>query len=132
MALHTERPNSSAAENETAVLWMLPESLQEFVDSGDEQMVAEILTLFQEDSAERLRELDQALAAGDRATVRKQAHTLKGAAMQTGALAMGGLCRDIEILASSAPISQLFDLACRTWECYDRTCRRMQQEENRG
>jgi HPt (histidine-containing phosphotransfer) domain-containing protein len=130
MALETERPSSPVAENETAATFVLPESLREFVDSGDAEMVVEILTLFQEDSAARLRELNQALAGGDRETVRKEAHTLKGAALQIGALAMSGLCREIEQRAHSASSSELLDLACRAWECYDRTCRRMLQTEN--
>lgn len=130
MALQTERPSLLAAENETAALWVLPESLREFVDTGDREMVVEILTLFQDDSAPRLRELNDALAAGDRETVRKQAHTLKGAALQVGAVAMSGICREIERLAPSAPSPQLLDLACRTWECFELTCRRMLQSEN--
>jgi HPt (histidine-containing phosphotransfer) domain-containing protein len=130
MALQIEHSNSPAAENETTALWVLPESLREFVETGDREMVVEILTLFQEDSAPRLRELNDALASGDREAVRKQAHTLKGAALQTGALAMSGLCREIERLAPSAPSSQLLDLACRTWECYERTCQRMLQPGN--
>jgi two-component system, sensor histidine kinase and response regulator len=125
MALETESPISPAAEDETAAAWTLPESLREFLDSGDSEMVVEILTLFQEDSATRLHEIGRALAGGDRETVRRQAHALKGSALQVGALVMSRLCRDLEQNASGAPRAQLFELACRTWECYHLTCRRM-------
>jgi HPt (histidine-containing phosphotransfer) domain-containing protein len=128
MALETERPNLPIAENESAALWSLPETLREFVDSGDEETVVEILTLYQDDSAGRLRDLNQALAAGDRETVRKQAHTLKGASLQVGAHRMSALCRDLELLANHAPLPQLVDLACRAWECYDQTCRMLPRE----
>lgn len=131
MALETELPNTKVVDSGTADLWTLPESLQEFVASGDEEMVVEILTLFQDDSAERLRDLNQAVSAGDRETVRKQAHTLKGASLQVGAIAMSGLCRELEMLATSAPSAQLLELAYRTWACYDQTCRRMQQTDHR-
>jgi HPt (histidine-containing phosphotransfer) domain-containing protein len=130
MPLQTERPNLTAGQNASAVLWDLPDSLREFVSGGDPEMVVEILTLFQDDSSVRLRELNDALAAGDRDAVRKQAHTLKGAALQIGAIAMSELCREMELLATSAPGSQLLDLACRTWECFERTCRYMLQTEN--
>jgi HPt (histidine-containing phosphotransfer) domain-containing protein len=131
MAPELERLNTPVVETETAITWALPESLRDFVESGDREMVVEILTLFQDDSAARLRELNDALAGGDRETVRKQAHTLRGSALQIGAFAMSGLCGELERLATSVPVSQLLDLACRTWECYDRTCRRMMQIENR-
>jgi HPt (histidine-containing phosphotransfer) domain-containing protein len=130
MALQTERPGSLAGENASVTLWCLPDSLREFVDGGDPEMVVEVLTLFQDDTTKRLRELNDALAGGDRETVRKQAHTMKGAALQVGALAMSGLCREMEGNALTAPISELVELAFRTWECFRRTCEYMLQNQN--
>jgi HPt (histidine-containing phosphotransfer) domain-containing protein len=124
MAPDIQRP-AILAECETSDLWKLPESLLEFVNSGDEEMVAEILSLFQQDSAERLRELNVALSNHDRVSIRKQAHTLKGASLQVGATALSTLCLEIEMYADEAPEAQLVDLVVRTWECYDRTCREM-------
>ncbi len=113
------------AESQTPDLWKLPESLLDFVNTGDEDMVAEILTLFQQDSAERLRELNLALSNGDRVAIRKQAHTLKGAASQVGAMALAALCQEIEIQAEQSSQPDLLELACRAWECYGKTCREM-------
>jgi len=120
----------TAVQNENATLWSLPETLREFVETGDQEMVTEILTLFQDDSAERLQLLNQSLSEGNRDAVRKQAHALKGASSQVGAQQMSELCREMEVRANGAPQSDLLDLAWRICDCYDRTCRVI--FENRG
>jgi len=121
------RRQGAVAERETQELWKLPDSLLEFVDSGDEEMIVEILTLFQHDSAERLRDLNVALANKDRDAIRKQAHTLKGAALQVGAMALSSVCLQLEKHADRTPEPELLELVCRAWEYYERTCREMLQ-----
>jgi len=119
------------AESQTLNLFTLPESLLEFVNSGDQDMVTEILALFQQDSAARLRELNLALSNGDREALRKQAHTLKGAALQVGALALSAIFLELEKHAADGSQAELLDLTYRACDCYDRTCREMLPENYR-
>jgi len=119
------------AESQNLELFRLPESLLDFVNSGDEDMVREILALFQQDTAERLRGLNLAVSNGDRVALRKQAHTLKGAALQVGAVALSRIFVELEKHAEDGPQATLLDLAYRACDCYDRTCREMLPENYR-
>jgi HPt (histidine-containing phosphotransfer) domain-containing protein len=130
MASELERP-AVVAEHEGTELWKLPESLLEFVNTGDDEMVAEILELFQQDSSERLRELSAALSSCDRESIRKQAHTLKGAALQVGATALSVICLELEQHAADRPEPQLADLVYRAADCFDQTCRQMTAANHR-
>jgi HPt (histidine-containing phosphotransfer) domain-containing protein len=116
---------SQVALDNGMALWVLPDSLMEFVNNGDAATVAEILVLFRTDAGERLRKLNSAAAVGDRETVRRQAHTLKGSSAQVGALPMAMLCREMEDVAADAPDSELLDLANKAFDCYNRTCLEM-------
>ena len=64
-------------------------------EGGDSEIVLEVLSVFQTDTAARLRTLQAALAAGDTAQVRTQAHSIKGSASQVGALGLAALCQSI-------------------------------------
>lgn len=83
--------------------WSLPEALQQLASAGERDIVAEVLTLFQSDTGSRLQELRRAVESGDRKRVRSQAHSLKGSAVQVGAMAMGESCRDLELTAETRP-----------------------------
>lgn len=90
--------------------WTLPEELRQLAEAGDGNLVKEVLSVFQSDSAERLQALRAASAAGDRETVRKQAHTLKGSSAQVGALAMSNICQRLESCAREASAQEIDDL----------------------
>ena len=53
---------------------------------GDEEICAEILKIFIEDVPERLKEMENSLVQGDNDTLKRGAHTLKGAAGNVSAL----------------------------------------------
>ena len=124
MASDLQQP-TTLEQCEVPELWKLPDSLNEFVLTGDDEMVVEILALFQQDTSERLRELNRAVAGHDRDAISKQAHTLKGAALQVGAMALSSVCLEIEREAIRGDEARLLELACQAWECFDRTCRVM-------
>jgi HPt (histidine-containing phosphotransfer) domain-containing protein len=65
-------------------------------EGGDSEIVQEVLTVFQTDTATRLRSLQAGLAAGNTAQVRTQAHSIKGSASQVGAAGIAALCQRIE------------------------------------
>jgi HPt (histidine-containing phosphotransfer) domain-containing protein len=76
--------------------WQLPEELRQMAESGDSEIVHEVLSIFQTDTAKRLQSLRAGLAANDAAQVKTQAHSIKGSASQVGALGMAAVCQRIE------------------------------------
>jgi HPt (histidine-containing phosphotransfer) domain-containing protein len=76
-------------------------------EGGDAEIVREVLTVFQTDTATRLKSLETALAAGNMALVRTQAHSIKGSASQVGAPGVAALCQRIEREADPVAISEL-------------------------
>jgi HPt (histidine-containing phosphotransfer) domain-containing protein len=76
-------------------------------EGGDSEIVVEVLTVFQSDTAKRIQALETALAGGDTVIVRTQAHSIKGSASQVGAPGLGALCQRIERAAGQGPSSEL-------------------------
>lgn len=76
----------------------LPVDLEqlETATGGDAEFEQELIELFLEDQHERLSSIEQAIAGGDSADLRREAHTLKGAAANMGALALQHLARELE------------------------------------
>lgn len=83
--------------------WTLPDALQELELCGGRDIVAEVLALFQSDTECRLGTLRVAVESDDRPRVRAQAHSLKGSALQVGANALAGSCREMELAAETRP-----------------------------
>jgi CheY-like chemotaxis protein len=63
---------------------------------GDEQVAHMILTRFLEDVPRQIEIVKDYLEAGDAAAVERQAHTLKGAAVNVGGEALGAVAFEIE------------------------------------
>lgn len=53
--------------------------------AGDRELFAELAQMFSEDAPQLLEKLDRSIAAGDAATTRRAAHSLKGLAANFGA-----------------------------------------------
>jgi HPt (histidine-containing phosphotransfer) domain-containing protein len=68
--------------------------------AGDEALIAEVLSMFEEQVELWLRLLDP---AGDAAAWRDGAHTLKGASAGVGAKALAEVCAEAERAASETP-----------------------------
>jgi HPt (histidine-containing phosphotransfer) domain-containing protein len=88
---------------EAEVEWALPEALEQLAVCGEREIVVEVLSLFQSDTGSRLRSLRAAVEGGDRQRARAEAHSLKGSAVQVGALALGDACREMEMTAETQP-----------------------------
>jgi HPt (histidine-containing phosphotransfer) domain-containing protein len=73
-------------------------------ESGDSEIVHEVLSVFQTDTVSRLGSLKAGLAANDTAQVKTQAHSIKGSASQVGALGMATLCQRIESEAAAGGV----------------------------
>jgi HPt (histidine-containing phosphotransfer) domain-containing protein len=96
----------------SSVHWALPEELRQLAES-DEDLVNEVLSVFQSDTADRVGKLRAAVAQDDRQQVRHQAHAVKGSAGQVGALGVSELCRQLELVALTAEKPVLDDLVAR-------------------
>jgi len=83
------------------LVWELPESLSRLARGGDAWLVAEILEDFCQDGRARLSRLRHAAASQDAATVKLEAHSLKGSAAQMGAEGLATGCRALELSASA-------------------------------
>lgn len=96
--------------------------------SGETGLVEEVLAIFQSDTAERVEAMRAAAAAADRATLRKQAHALKGSAGQVGALPLAEICKTLENTALTAPAPELAELVASIAGEFQDVCGQMQPE----
>jgi HPt (histidine-containing phosphotransfer) domain-containing protein len=108
----------------SSVHWALPEELRQLAES-DEDLVNEVLSVFQSDTSDRIGKLRAALVQDDRQQVRHQAHAVKGSAGQVGAPGVSELCRQLELLALTAEPPVLHDLVARLEVSFADVCRAM-------
>ena len=72
---------------------------------GDQEVFVEIVQIFLDDVPKQLRGIDEALAAGDGPTLRRLAHSLKGASGTAGADAMQQAAHALEQAAASGDLT---------------------------
>jgi histidine phosphotransfer protein HptB len=90
------------------LVWTPPEELQDFERAmGDSNVVAEIVGDFLQDTKRRLQLIVRALTAGDRASLRAEAHSVKGSARQLGAALVAEACQRIESAAMQMALLEL-------------------------
>jgi HPt (histidine-containing phosphotransfer) domain-containing protein len=90
-------------------MWRLPETLREIGEDGDDGIVLELIDSFQSDTGRRLERLHNAVARHDAATVKAEAHSVRGSAAQMGAEALADLCRALEAGAPKLNWTELED-----------------------
>ncbi len=71
----------------------------------DHGALAELVEAFLEEAPLRLAELESGLGSGDAAFVGRAAHTLKSNAATFGAVALEGVCRDLEALVRTGELA---------------------------
>ena len=94
----------------TSDLLVLPAALRQLQECGETELVEELIVIFQSDTASRLEVLARALATADNATARQEAHTIKGSALQVGAVPFAEACRQMEMEARKDAPSDLAPL----------------------
>jgi HPt (histidine-containing phosphotransfer) domain-containing protein len=87
-------------------VWTLPEELLQLAQDGGADVVIDVITVFQEDTASRLELLQAAVRKGDCAAIRAEGHALKGSSSQLGAAAMARMCFQMEQMGSSGNIGE--------------------------
>ncbi len=81
------------------------ERLRTLARETDPSLFGEILSTFREDVASYLTTLRQALFEQDSKTLEYTAHAMKGASMNTGAMALAGLSAKVEDAAEAGGLS---------------------------
>jgi HPt (histidine-containing phosphotransfer) domain-containing protein len=85
---------------------------------GDREFLAELVETYLSDSPGLFIELRAAIAAGDAASARRAAHTLKSTSASFGANGLAARCREIEAAAAAGDLDGLgeqVDLAEATY-----------------
>jgi HPt (histidine-containing phosphotransfer) domain-containing protein len=90
--------------------WRLPDELRQLAEQGASEVVDEILDVFRSDTVKRLAKAHEALASGDRAELKRQAHAIKGSAGQVGAPAVAAICQSLELRAPAATTGELDEM----------------------
>jgi HPt (histidine-containing phosphotransfer) domain-containing protein len=75
------------------------DTLRELGGEDDPGLLLELIELFLDDAAERMKTLSAAWDGGDLETVARSAHALKSASANIGALPFSGSCKDVELCA---------------------------------
>jgi len=81
------------------VLSTLKESL-----GDDDEFLAELIQTFLEDAPEQLAAIRDAMAGGDAEVVRRAAHSMKSNSASFGAMALSGLCKQLEDLGKEGDL----------------------------
>ena len=79
------------------------ETVQQLLDmaDGDESFVRDVLATYVEQSRDQMRTLRAAFAARNHHSATRAAHSLAGASLNVGAIAVATLCRRIEASAAT-------------------------------
>jgi len=99
--------------------WVLPAALRQLQECGETTLVEELIAIFQTDTAARLEQLARAIAAADYPAARLEAHTIKGSALQVGAVRFADACRQMEMEArkpAPADLAPLLSAAVRSFD----------------
>jgi HPt (histidine-containing phosphotransfer) domain-containing protein len=104
----------STANSEEAESTPLDEGvIENLLDLGGSEMLAELSEMFLEDAGSGLVVLRKAAEEGDAPSVERAAHTLKGASGNMGALGMARTCAQLEEAGGSGDLSCALTLLAR-------------------
>ena len=86
----------------TGEQWIFPEGLQQLLDTGEDELVSEIIEVYKSQTRSQLRLLRNAVESGLLKEVRAYAHTIKGGSSQVGANDLAAVCLAIETATGCA------------------------------
>ena len=101
----TAAPHVDAAPDADAGAELLNELVIADLEGLDGDILPELLALYFDQSAEHLGELDGAIASDDADSVRKTAHKLKGSSLTLGAVHVGEVAAELEMVAKAGGLS---------------------------
>jgi histidine phosphotransfer protein HptB len=112
----------SSIGSEFSDAWILPAALRQLEECGEAVLVEELIAIFQTDTTSRLELLARAIETADYSAVRTEAHTIKGSALQVGALRVADVCRTLELEARQPQPTDLGRLFRALRERFDEVC----------
>lgn len=108
---------------ELTAVWVLPAALQQLHECGEDELVEELIEMFQTDTASRLEKLRRAVEATDCLIAGSEAHTIKGSALQVGALKVADVCLQMETVARQGQPASLPVLMRALCGSFEEVCR---------
>ena len=102
--------------------WILPAALRQLQECGEAVLVEELIAIFQTDTASRLELLERAVGTADYTVVRQEAHTIKGSALQVGAVQVAEICRQLELESRQPQPTDLTFLLRALLRSFDEVC----------
>jgi HPt (histidine-containing phosphotransfer) domain-containing protein len=82
------------------------DSIRALQEEGKEDLVNKVITIFLNDSPERLKELRKAVHSGDASAINRIAHTLKSSCTNLGALKLSSLFKEMEAMGRANAIER--------------------------
>ena len=95
-------------------------SLRALSDGDDEDLFAELVAIFLDDTPARIRDMQEALDKDDVERLEGAAHALKSSCANLGAFTLSALFRDIEAAGRSQDLERAGSLIRRTHDEYER------------
>src|SRR5579864_380270 len=77
-----------------------PPALLLAAEVDDQGLIADLIDAFSTDTAVRIRRIHEALAASNFSTIRAEAHTIRGSALEVGADAVAEACQELETMSA--------------------------------
>jgi histidine phosphotransfer protein HptB len=108
--------------SELSDAWVLPAALRQLEECGEAVLVEELIAIFQIDTASRLELLARAVETADYSTAGTEAHTIKGSALQVGAVRVADVCRSMELEAKQPRPADLRPLFRALAQRFDEVC----------
>ena len=94
--------------------------IRDMEDEDDPDMLADIIGMYLDMSAELLQTLQTAVAKKDAESIRVAAHTLKSSSANVGARVLADLCRELEELGRSGVLANAASKLSRLYDEYQR------------
>jgi HPt (histidine-containing phosphotransfer) domain-containing protein len=105
-----------------------PATFAELQDAAGADFVKELVQTFLEEAPVMLKELRDALAAGDTDTFRRAAHSLKSNSLTFGALPLAAMARDLELGGLGAAQADTLDALTQEYLRVDATLKAMSHD----
>lgn len=102
------------------------EALRGLDADGEDELFTELVSLFVDDAARLVAQIEAALSTGDAATLERSAHTLKSSSASLGAARLSEVCFELEKRGRARDLEGAGSLVQETGEAYRRACRALE------
>jgi two-component system sensor histidine kinase/response regulator len=114
-----EAATSVGEERGSALNMQFLDQFRELDPSGGLSFVKEIMQIYLDTSLETVRQVKQAVAAGDADALRRAAHSLKSSSANVGAEQLSGVFRELEALGREGRLAEAKPLLDKMLQAYE-------------